>query len=117
MCGPQAPDSLEPAIAGQNVQTVLRLVSLVLLVGGLALMGADVITSMDKGGEPYVRSIAQVWQALGPQSLGAFQGWARAQAPWLNAGSESLLTLWGWAVVGGLGVLLSFVAGRLPARH
>jgi len=99
------------------MKTALRLLSLFLLVCGLVLMGADVITSMDKAGEPFVRSLAQVWHALSPQSLADFQAWSTAQAPWLHNSIQTLLTLWGWAVVGGLGVLLSFVAGRIPARR
>jgi len=99
------------------MQTTLRLLSLVLLVSGLVLMGADVITSMDKAGEPFVRSIAQVWHALSPLSLADVQAWSAAQAPWLHNAVDTLLTLWGWAVVGGLGVLLSFVAGRIPTRR
>ncbi len=98
------------------MQTTLRLFSLLFLVAGLILMGADVVTSMDKGGEAYLRSIAQVWAMFDAGSIVTFKAWVGNEAPWAFHGVESLLTLWGWAVAGGLGVILNFLSGRGPVR-
>jgi len=98
------------------VQTTLRLFSLLFLVTGLVLMGADVVTSMDKGGEAYLRSIAQVWAMFNADSIVTFKAWIGNEAPWAAHGVESALTLWGWAVAGGLGVILNFLSGRGPVR-
>ncbi len=40
---------------------VMRLVSLVLVVAALMLLGADAVTSLERGGGITVRSIDQVW--------------------------------------------------------
>ncbi len=98
------------------MQTTLRLFSLLFLVTGLVLMGADVVTSMDKGGEAYLRSIAQVWAMFNADSIGTFKAWIGNEAPWASHGVETVLTLWGWAVAGGLGVILNFLSGRGPVR-
>ena len=98
------------------MQTTLRLFSLLFLVTGLVLMGADVVTSMDKGGEAYLRSIAQVWAMFNPESIVTFKSWIGNEAPWASHGVEIALTLWGWAVAGGLGVILNFLSGRGPVR-
>ncbi len=98
------------------MRTALRFLSLIFLVAGLALMGADLITSMDRGGQPYLRSIAQVWALVDPAGIAPFKDWIGHQAPWASRGVEIALTLWGWAVVGGLGVILNFLSGRGPAR-
>jgi hypothetical protein len=98
------------------LRTTLRFLSLIFLVVGLVLMGADLITSMDRGGEPYLRSIAQVWAIFDPASIVTFKDWVGHEAPWASNGVEIALTLWGWGVLGGLGVILNFLSGRGPAR-
>ena len=42
------------------MQAAMRFLSLVLIVLGLMLLGADVIASLEKGGEITVRSLDQV---------------------------------------------------------
>ena len=98
------------------MQATLRFLSLFFLLIGFVLMGADLLTSMDKGGEAYLRSIDQVWTMLNPASLSAFKGWVGHDASWAARGLEIVLALWGWAVAGGLGVVLNFLSGRGPAR-
>lgn len=91
----------------------LRFVSLVLLVIALMLLGADAVTSLEKGGQVTVRSIEQVWALLGPGSIGSFKLWLAHSLPspvpgWIDA----VLTLPAWALTGVLGVVLAFVFGR-----
>lgn len=99
------------------MRTTLRFFSLIFLVMGLALMGADLVTSMDRGGQPYLRSIEQVWALVNPASIAPFRAWIGHQAPWAAHGVDIALTLWGWGVVGGFGVILNFLSGRGPARE
>ena len=92
---------------------VLRFVSLVLLVVALTLLGADALTSLEKGGQITVRSIEQVWAILGQASIHGFKGWLAHSLPspfpgWIGA----VLTLPAWALSGVLGVVLAFLFGR-----
>jgi hypothetical protein len=92
---------------------VLRFVSLVLLLVALALLGADALTSLEKGGQITVRSIEQVWALLGPAGVYGFKGWLAHNLPsplpgWIGA----VLTLPAWALSGVLGVVLAFLFGR-----
>ena len=92
---------------------VLRFVSLVLLVVALVLLGADAVTSFEKGGQVTVRSIDQVWSLLNPGSIGLFKTWLEHSLPspfpgWFHA----VLALPAWALTGVLGVVLAFLFGR-----
>ncbi|HWA88411.1 MAG TPA: hypothetical protein VG889_00135 [Rhizomicrobium sp.] len=98
------------------MQAALRLVSLFLIVIGLVLMGADAVTSLDRGGEATLRSVEQLWASIDTGSLAAFRAWVAGSAPWAVATVETLLHVWGWALTGMLGVFLAFVAGRAVER-
>jgi len=99
------------------LQTTLRLVSLVLVVFALALLGADAITSLDKGGELTVRSVEQVWTWVAQGGPDAFRVWAQHHWPpaALHA-FDTILVLPGWAVTGVPGVILNFLSGRSHAE-
>ena len=95
---------------------VMRLISLVLVVSALMLLGADAVTSLEKGGEITVRSIEQVWALFSKGGADAFKVWTEHYLPgpvphWI----ASVLTLPGWAVTGVLGVILAFLFGRRVA--
>jgi hypothetical protein len=94
------------------VQTAIRLLSLLLIVTGLVLLGADALASLGKGGQITVRSLEQVWAMLAPGGLAAFKAWLEHSAPWAAQPVETTMSLPGWAITGVPGVLLSFVAGR-----
>ncbi|HSZ73483.1 MAG TPA: hypothetical protein VK779_01590 [Rhizomicrobium sp.] len=90
--------------------TMLRLVSLVLIVTALLLLGADMITSLERGGQLTVRSLGQIWAVASPEGLGHAHHWLDSHG---GAGAlNSLLTLPGWGVTGVLGVLFAFLFGR-----
>jgi hypothetical protein len=95
------------------MQVALRLFSLGLIALALMLLGADAVTSLDKGGEITVRSVEQVWALISPGGVAMFKDWA--QHHWPPAAMhafDTVLTLPGWGVAGVPGVLLNFVAGR-----
>jgi hypothetical protein len=94
----------------------LRLLSLILIVLALMLLGADVLTSLEKGGEITVRSIDQVWTIVYAAGDAGFKSWLQHTLPapipgWVQA----FLRLPGWAVFGVLGVILAFAFGRRVA--
>jgi hypothetical protein len=90
----------------------MRLVSLVLIVAALMLLGADAITSLEKGGELTVRSLDTIWGMLHPHSLADFKSWVHHSLPGMAQGIYSFLALPGWAATGVLGVIFAFVFGR-----
>lgn len=91
---------------------VFRFISLILIVIALMLLGADIVTSLQKS-EITVRSIEQVWALFNAGGLNAFKSWVEATLPspvpgWIY----SLLSMWAFGVVGVLGVILAFLFGR-----
>jgi hypothetical protein len=91
---------------------VMRLVSLVLIVSALMLLGADAVTSLEKGGEITVRSLGTVWALFNPGVLQAFKDWVAHHAAFMAQFVYSALSLPGWAVTGVIGVILAFIFGR-----
>jgi hypothetical protein len=92
---------------------VLRFISLVLIGIGLMLLGADLITSLEKHGPITVRSLEQVWNLTSSTSAAAFNVWMQRTLPspvpgWIGA----VLALPAWAPTGVLGVVLAFLFGR-----
>ena len=93
--------------------TLMRLISLILIVSALMLLGADAVTSLERGGEVYVRSVAQVWALFGKDSVEGFKAWTNATLPgFLAQGVYSVLAVPGWSITGVIGVILAFVFGR-----
>lgn len=90
----------------------LRFLSLVLIAIGLALLGADLITTLEKGGDITIRSFDHVWASINKDSLEASKGWLHSALPtpvpnWVY----SVMALPGWAVFGVPGVVLAFAFG------
>ncbi|MBV9548089.1 MAG: hypothetical protein JO256_00265 [Alphaproteobacteria bacterium] len=91
---------------------LLRLISLVLIVIALMLLGADAVTSLEKGGEVTVRSLGMVWAAIHQASLDGAKAWVQNHAAFAAHFVYSFLALPGWSVTGVAGVLLAFIFGR-----
>jgi hypothetical protein len=91
---------------------LMRLISLVLIVIALMLLGADAVTSLERGGELVVRSLGTIWALLNPAGLEAFKSWVQNHAPFLAQAVYSSLALPSWAFTGVIGVILAFVFGR-----
>jgi hypothetical protein len=90
---------------------ILRLIGILFVVAALMMLGADVITTLEKGhdlwsGDFMVRSLDQV-MALFNISI---KQWADTTLPDPVSGWLDTLLSWpGWADTGVLGVLLGFV--------
>ncbi len=90
----------------------MRLISLVLVVIALLLLGADAVSSLEKGGELTVRSLDTVWSIIDAASLERFKAWLHDHAPGIAQPVYSFMSSPGWGVTGVVGVLLAFVFGR-----
>ena len=79
----------------------------------LILLGADMVTSLEHGGQIAVRSIEQVWRFLGPGSIACAKAWVEHSLPApLPEWFYSVLALPAWALSGVLGVVIAFLFGR-----
>jgi hypothetical protein len=95
----------------------LRLISLVLIALALMLLGADFVTSLEKGGQITVRSVEQVWAMFSAGGPVWFRTWAEHHWPPMALHAiQAVLTLPGWAVTGVPGVILNFASGRVHAE-
>jgi hypothetical protein len=95
---------------------ILRLISLILVVSGLMLLGADIITSLENGGKIMVRSLDQVWGLFNKPAVAAFHGWCEGHLPgFLARGVAALFAIPGWAATGVPGIILAFLFGRRTA--
>jgi hypothetical protein len=93
---------------------VMRLVSLILIVAALLFLGADAVTSLERGGELTVRSLDTIWDMVNAASLQASKSWVQNHAAFMAQGVYSSLAMPAWAITGVVGVILAFVFSR---RH
>jgi hypothetical protein len=91
---------------------LMRLVSLVLIVIALLLLGADAISSLERGGALTVRSADAIWSLLDPASLESFKIWLHDDAGFAAQPVYSFLAIPGWGLTGVIGVILAFVFGK-----
>ncbi len=90
----------------------MRLIALAMIAAALVLLGADALTSLEKGGEITVRSLGLIWSILHPGSLALFKDWAQHSVPFLAQTIYSALAMPGWGLIGVAGVLIAFIFGR-----
>ena len=91
---------------------LMRLISLILVVGALLLLGADAVSSLEKGGEITVRSVGTIWALFDKTGLDVFKTWVNHHAAFMEQAVYSFLVLPGWGVSGVIGVILAFIFGR-----
>ena len=58
----------------------MRLISLILIVAALLFLGADAVSSLERGGELTVRSLDMVWGMVAPASLAGCKSWVQTHA-------------------------------------
>jgi hypothetical protein len=95
------------------MSAALRFISVILIAFGLMLLGADLITSLEKGGVLQARTIEQIWALFSKGSEMAFNAWVQRALPVpLARLIGSILSLWAWSIPGVLGVVLAILFGR-----
>ena len=90
----------------------MRLIALVMIGAALLLLGADALTSLEKGGEISVRSLNLIWSLIDSHSLAAFKDWVQHKIPFLAQTIYSALAMPDWGPIGVIGVLIAFIFGR-----
>ena len=90
----------------------MRLIALVMITTALLLLGADALTSLEKGGEITVRSLNLIWSLINAPSLGLFKDWVQHNIPFLAQTIYSALAMPAWGLIGVIGVLIAFIFGR-----
>jgi hypothetical protein len=96
----------------KSMAVLMRLISLVLIVVALMLLGADAVTSLERGGVLTARSLDTIWGLLNKGVLDAFKSWVQNHAAFMAQFVYSTLAIPGWAVTGVIGVILAFIFGR-----
>ena len=88
---------------------IFRFVAVVSIVLGLMLLGADVVTFLERGGEPHIRTLGETWALFGGVSAEAFNAAVAAAAPAaLSEGIAAILGLPAFASLLVLGTGLAF---------
>ncbi|MEQ1756553.1 MAG: hypothetical protein ABL973_20725 [Micropepsaceae bacterium] len=85
-----------------------RFVALILIVLGLMLLGADVVTMLESGKEPTLRSLESVWGMFTATGVESFKVWLAGMvpSPALDA-FNAVLALPAFAVFGVTGIILA----------
>ena len=87
---------------------LFRFIALVLIVIGLMLLGADVVTLLERGNEPHMRSVAEILSLFSAGGIASLQGWVASAAPGPVAeGFANFLSWPAFAVFGVKGVILA----------
>ena len=86
-----------------------RFVAVVFIVLGLMLLGADVVSMLERGGEPHVRTIAEVWALFSVTGAESFRGWTQELPSPLPDGMATILDMPAFAFFLFLGVVLAFL--------
>jgi hypothetical protein len=92
---------------------IFRVIGLFLIVVALMLLGADLVSTLEKNGATTIRSFDQILLLLGADT----RSWIERLPP-LIANVLAVLLSWpGWAVVAIPGVLLGMVGGPARQKH
>jgi hypothetical protein len=89
---------------------VFRFIAVILIVLGLMLLGADVVSMLERGGEPHVRTVAEVWALFSASGVESFKTWLPQALPApLPDGLVTILDLPAFVTFLFLGVGLAFL--------
>ena len=93
---------------------VFRLLGLFLIVLALMLLGADVVSTLEKNGDIVIRSLDQILMLFGIDAV----PWSERSLGPLVARVGAVALSWpGWAVLGIPGVLLGMLAAAPRKRY
>jgi hypothetical protein len=87
-----------------------RFLALILIVLGLMLLGADVVSMLESGQEPVLRSLESVWGMFTATGVESFRAWFAELVPGPVMDAFNIfLGLPAFAVFGVVGILLAVV--------
>jgi len=93
---------------------VFRLLGLLLIVLALMLLGADVVSTLEKNGDVVIRSLDQILLLLGIDAIPSFE---QRLGPGFARGMAIVFSWPGWAVLGVPGILLGMLAANPRGRR
>ena len=93
---------------------VLRLIGLLLIVLALMLLGADLVSTLEKSGDIIIRSLDQILMLLGIDAVPWFE---RSIGPQFARVLAVVFSWPGWAVLGLPGALLGMFAAAPRGRR
>ena len=89
---------------------LFRFIALILIVLGLMFLGADVVTMLESGKEPVLRTLENVWGLFTATGVQSFKFWLAGLVPApVNEALAAILSLPAFAVLGVSGVFLAIV--------
>ena len=89
---------------------LFRFIALILIVLGLMFLGADVVTMLESGKEPVLRTLENVWGLFTATGVQSFKFWFAGLVPApVNEAFAAILSLPAFAVLGVTGVFLAVV--------
>ena len=86
---------------------VFRVIGLFLIVVALMLLGADLVSTLEKNGATTIRSFDQILLLLGADT----SAWIERLPPLIATALAALFSWPGWAVLGIPGILLGMLGG------
>lgn len=89
---------------------------LLLTAAALIFLGADLISTLQSGGEPALRSIADIWSCFDASGPAHVLNWTGQHIPAARPAADMILNLYAWLLCGPAGVLLIFFAGPKPEK-
>jgi hypothetical protein len=97
---------------------VFRFIAVVSIVLGLMLRGADVVTMLERGDEPHVRTLGEVSALFGASGVEAFNAWIATGLPQpLSDGVATVVGLPAFVCFLVLGVVLAFLFRQSAELH
>jgi cytochrome bd-type quinol oxidase subunit 2 len=97
---------------------VFRFIAVVLIVLGLMMLGADLVTMLERGGEPHIRTIGDVWALFSATGYETFSLWVSTGLPKPVAdGVTTVLGLQAFAAFLVLGVVMAVLFRQSADAH
>lgn len=84
---------------------IFRLLGLVLITAALMALGSDALRSLEAH-EVQIRSLAEVWTLVNPQSYDGFTAWVNGMSPSLATPVASVMAFPSWAVLGVVAIVI-----------
>ncbi|HXJ01209.1 MAG TPA: hypothetical protein VNH44_08290 [Micropepsaceae bacterium] len=93
---------------------IFRLIGFLLIVFALMLLGADLVSTLEKHGGTVIRSLDQILMLLNVDA----SPWLEQKLPPQGASAAMVVLSWpGWAVLGVPGIMLGMLSSGPPKKR